>query len=917
MPLNGSLATVDATGKIIAAVEDVTVPDGFNGGTPLTAARQLTVTTATANLSKLAGLSYDTPGRLAESSAGPITAYVAGIPIDQQGRMVVANAAAVRYAPNAIPITATGAVALAGGVPPDSTAPTDPTGLLATPNSETQATLTWTASTDAVGVTLYRIERCTGAACVNFAEIATPAVTNYSDTGRTANTVYRYQVRARDAANNRSGYSAIATATTPDNTAPTAPTSLVATPDSETQITLTWTAATDNVAVTQYRIERCTGVACSSFAEIATDTASPYVDTGRTVNTTYRYQIRAQDAANNLGPYSNIATALTPDQTAPTAPTSLVATPDSGTQITLTWTAATDNVGVAGYRVERCTGAACVNFAQIGTDTASPFVDTGLTAGITYRYQVRAEDAVPNLGPYSNIAEAVTTAPPSGAISPPDLFAAGELGGWWDPSDLSTMFQDTAATTPVTTVGQSVARINDKSGRGNHLLQATAANRPIYQIDTNGKPHLVFDGTDDFMLVNPMSLTASDAITVWLGFNKTGEKAAHQMMMEHSTILDSNAGTFYLLEPASTARYDFRSRGSNATGSTAQSTVTAGSFTSVFTGQSDISSDTNIARVNGVQTGTASADQGTGNFGTFGFYVGRRGGSTLPFGGRLYGLIVRNLASTAQHVIDIERWLAEKSGVPISLTPSDLFTVGELGAWYDPSDMSTLFQDTAGATPVTASGQTVGLIRDKSGRGLHLTQATAGSRPTFIDSGGLRSLQFDGVDDWMISASTNFGAGGGIINLWAGLFTDTNTGVGLVAELSATSSGNVGTWALQAPPGDLDGFYWRSKGTVDTTLDVDGVAHPSTHVVQCQAGISSDFSAIRVDGVQALQTLADQGTGPHGTFPVYMGRRGGSTLPFKGRLYGLFFRHAATTAQTLADMEQWLAKKTGITFTST
>ena len=55
-------------------------------------------------------------------------------------------------------------------------------------------------------------------------------------------------------------------------------------------------------------------------------------------------------------------------------------------------------------------------------------------------------------------------------------------------------------------------------------------------------------------------------------------------------------------------------------------------------------------------------------------------------------------------------------------TPAKLFENGELGAWYDPSDLSTLFRDTAGTVPVTADGQTVGLMRDKSGNGLDLTQ---------------------------------------------------------------------------------------------------------------------------------------------------------------------------------------------------
>ncbi len=66
---------------------------------------------------------------------------------------------------------------------------------------------------------------------------------------------------------------------------------------------------------------------------------------------------------------------------------------------------------------------------------------------------------------------------------------------------------------------------------------------------------------------------------------------------------------------------------------------------------------------------------------------------------------------------------------PGGWTPAQLYLASEQGAWYDPSDMSTLFQDAAGTTPVTAVEQPVGRILDKSGRGNHATQATATSRP--------------------------------------------------------------------------------------------------------------------------------------------------------------------------------------------
>ena len=96
----------------------------------------------------------------------------------------------------------------------DTEPPSDPAGLTATPTSAVRINLNWTDSTDNVAVTGYRLERCTGAACVDFAELAAPAVSSYSDLGLTAETAYRYRVRAGDEAGNLSGYSAIVEATT-------------------------------------------------------------------------------------------------------------------------------------------------------------------------------------------------------------------------------------------------------------------------------------------------------------------------------------------------------------------------------------------------------------------------------------------------------------------------------------------------------------------------------------------------------------------------------------------------------------------------------------------------------------------------------------------------------------------------------
>jgi len=81
------------------------------------------------------------------------------------------------------------------------------------------------------------------------------------------------------------------------------------------------------------------------------------------------------------------------------------------------------------------------------------------------------------------------------------LFANNEQGFAFDFNDLSTMYQDSAGTIPVTGVGQPVGKVLDKSGRGNHATQSTSAKRPILQQNaTTGAYYLSFDGVDDFLV---------------------------------------------------------------------------------------------------------------------------------------------------------------------------------------------------------------------------------------------------------------------------------------------------------------------------------------------------------------------------------------------------------------------------------
>ncbi|MCF6133136.1 reprolysin-like metallopeptidase [Flavobacterium wongokense] len=191
-----------------------------------------------------------------------------------------------------------------------------------------------------------------------------------------------------------------------DTTAPTAPTSLTASGTTQTTTNLSWTASTDNVAVTGYDVYQGASLIGS------TTTATTYAVTGLTASTAYAFTVKAKDAAGNISAASNTANVTTltpPDTTAPTAPTSLTASGTTQTTTNLSWTASTDNVAVTGYDVYQ--GGSLIG----STTTATTYAVTGLTASTAYTFTVRAKDAASNVSADSNTANVTTLANSSNA----------------------------------------------------------------------------------------------------------------------------------------------------------------------------------------------------------------------------------------------------------------------------------------------------------------------------------------------------------------------------------------------------------------------------------------------------------------------------------------------------------------------
>ena len=259
----------------------------------------------------------------------------------------------------------------------DTTPPTAPSNLITSVLSSSQISLSWTCATDNVGVSAYQIERCQGAGCSNFIGVTTVAGTTYTNSGLSPSTSYTYRVRATDAAGNLGPYSTTATAATlsaPDTSPPTTPGGVTSSAVSTSQINVSWTASTDDVGVTGYQIERCQGSGCSNFSfRRAPVTGTTFNNTGLTASTSYSYRLRATDAAGNLSPYSVTTRQQHSNRGhgTPSSPTNLTTSVISGSQINLSWTASTDNVGVAGYQIERCQNAGCSNFALLTTVAAA------------------------------------------------------------------------------------------------------------------------------------------------------------------------------------------------------------------------------------------------------------------------------------------------------------------------------------------------------------------------------------------------------------------------------------------------------------------------------------------------------------------------------------------------------------------
>jgi glucose/arabinose dehydrogenase len=210
-----------------------------------------------------------------------------------------------------------------------------------------------------------------------------------------------------------------------DTTPPGPPGTPTLTSDTSSSVTIGWTAATDEVGVSGYDIYHDGQLCASVNATTLTATC-----TGLSPNTSYGFYVNARDAAGNVSQPSGTLTLTTPpstDHTPPSVPSGVRGTSVGNTSIGLAWTASTDNVGVAGYRVYNVVSGVSNRIGSTDDKTTGTQLD-GLSPSTTYHLDVTAFDANGNESAASSPVLDVTTSAGSGCSASQGVCAVTQVG---------------------------------------------------------------------------------------------------------------------------------------------------------------------------------------------------------------------------------------------------------------------------------------------------------------------------------------------------------------------------------------------------------------------------------------------------------------------------------------------------------
>lgn len=541
-------------------------------------------------------------------------------------------------------------------------------------------------------------------------------------------------------------------------------------------------------------------------------------------------------------------------------------------------------------------------------------------------------------------------------FSPLSLFSGGAPGAWYDPSDYTTLFQDSAGTTPVTAVEQPVGLMLDKSQGlvlGNNIFAVVSTQAAWSAL---GGGAYSANGTSGFIqTTNP--LTSGKWYQASL---RVVSRTSGSVSLPYNTV-DSNyassTGTHSYLFLATSASLQIYSLSFAGTIDNISVKELPGNHAFQAT---SASRPVLSARYN-LLTKTEQFDDAAWS-GANTTVVANTSGTTDPLGGNtadlLYPATTGNFRDRAQQVSSGEsgiytvseyakaggfRWAyfrnlaannyaahfdlqtgtlgTVQAGVTATITPAG-------NGWY----RCTITNTSPSATPWCAMGMSdvdnsaTATVSGTNGIyvwGASTVPANQSTLPyqrvntatDYATTGFLPYLKFE-VDDSMSTNSIIFTATDKM-SVFAGVRKLSNTGYQTIAELSANFGNNNGSFLVlgtnkQFAP-DLE-YAFAIKGTgsvIDATTNAASYTAPVTNVFTGIGDIAAPLVNLRLNGASIASSTASTGTGNYGNYPLFIGRRNNTGFPFNGQLYSLIIVGKAVTAGELSSTETYVNQKTG------
>lgn len=550
--------------------------------------------------------------------------------------------------------------------------------------------------------------------------------------------------------------------------------------------------------------------------------------------------------------------------------------------------------------------------------------------------------------------------------APSLLFQNGEQGVWFDPSDFSTLFQDSAGSTPVTALGQPVGKMLDKSkglqigpelavngdfGSGSTGWTVTGADGTHVATFSGGTCRYQSGTTSPVLLVTqsaaPLTVGRTYELTVtcstWVSgavrFPEINAAAAGTQLVVNG------AGTFTSRFTATTTALGFTRHvanvdltidsiavkeiaGNHANQLTAASRPTIEARVNLFD-KTAVMTDAVWSFVGGTKTGGYTGIQGAATACVFkGPSTGTPSRIVIVSDTRVtYSVNVKWVSGATSRsflmrnsttAINFDGMtLNVQTGAIVSGGTGWTITAGANG-WFklrytrstgiSVGDGIQLYYGAAGAVP--DSGEWA-IDEPQVEEG---TVATAyqqiNTATDYTDIGALRYLRCDGVDDWMSTASIDL-TGTDKVSVWAGVKKVSDVSAAILCETSASANTNNGAFLVASPgTAGVANVQVSSRGTALSAAVQTGHSAPKTMTISALLDISAPSISLRVNNGAATVGAATQGTGNYGNYPLYLFRRGGTTLPLNGKCYGLIILGRAATAAEIAQNERWMNSKT-------